>query len=121
MIDLSSIGLRLKSRSTTLLLLAGLLAASPRATAQATSRQATETTSTAIPFAELGAKATVRAMAVDGGGNLVVGGDFTLIGAVVANRIAKWNGSAWSALGSGMNQVVHSLTVSGSDLYAGGF
>src|SRR6185503_19307382 len=33
---------------------------------------------------------------------------------------AKWNGSSWSALGSGMNGDVRALAVSGSDLYAGG-
>ena len=37
-----------------------------------------------------------------------------------ANYIAKWNGSSWSALGSGMNHFVNVLAVSGSDLYAGG-
>ena len=31
------------------------------------------------------------------------GGYFTTAGGVTANYIAKWNGSAWSALGSGMN------------------
>ncbi len=35
--------------------------------------------------------------------------------------MAKWNGSAWSALGSGMNDYVHALAVDGSgNLYAGG-
>src|SRR5207249_3062900 len=37
--------------------------------------------------------------------------------------IAKWNGSDWSALGSGFGgyfPYVYSLAVSGSDLYAGG-
>ena len=46
----------------------------------------------------------IEAIAVDGSGNVYVGGDFTVIGTVVANYIAKWNGSAWSALGSGMDQ-----------------
>src|SRR5262249_12620255 len=32
-----------------------------------------------------------------------------------------WNGSSWSALGSGMNDTVAALAVSGSDLYAGGY
>ena len=37
-------------------------------------------------------------------------------------NIAKWNGSTWSALGSGMDTdyCVYALAVSGSDLYAGG-
>ena len=38
-----------------------------------------------------------------------------------ANYIAKWNGSAWSALGSGMNGAVYALAVDGAgNLYAGG-
>src|SRR5207237_8615636 len=34
--------------------------------------------------------------------------------------IAKWDGSSWTALGSGVNYAVYALAVSGSDLYAGG-
>jgi hypothetical protein len=47
----------------------------------------------------------VWALAVSGT-NLYVGGGFTTAGEVTANYIAKWNGSAWSALGSGMNDSV---------------
>jgi len=67
-----------------------------------------------------GADNYVQAAVVDGSGNLYIGGNFTVVGDVVANRIAKWDGSSWSALGAGMNNEVHALTVSGSDLYAGG-
>ena len=67
-----------------------------------------------------GANNTVRVIAVDGNGNVYVGGDFTFIGTVPANHIAKWDGSAWSALGSGMNGIVWALAVSGTNLYAGG-
>ncbi|MDO8628897.1 MAG: right-handed parallel beta-helix repeat-containing protein, partial [Phycisphaerales bacterium] len=49
---------------------------------------------------------------------------FTTAGGGSANRIAKWNGSAWSALGTGMNAEVYALTVfdggTGPALYAGG-
>lgn len=38
-----------------------------------------------------------------GGPALYAGGEFTSIGGTPAIRIAKWNGVAWSALGSGMN------------------
>jgi hypothetical protein len=62
----------------------------------------------------------VFAIVADGGGNIYVGGAFTYTGSVAANRIAKWNGSSWSALGTGMNNTVYALAVSGSDLYAGG-
>ena len=51
---------------------------------------------------------------------MYAGGDFTTAGGSAANRIAKWNGSSWSSLGSGMNDRVLALAVSGSDVYAGG-
>src|SRR5205823_2053823 len=45
---------------------------------------------------------------------------FTTAGGSAANHIAKWNGSIWSVLGSGVNDFVRALAVSGSDVYAGG-
>jgi hypothetical protein len=58
---------------------------------------------------------------VDGSGNLVAGGIFTTAGGVRARRIARWNGSTWSALGSGINGNVYALAVDGSgNLVAGG-
>src|SRR5437016_9536958 len=68
----------------------------------------------------LGTSRFVDAAAVDGSGNLYIGGGFTIVGDVFANRVAKWNGSSWTALGSGLNNTVVALAVSGSDLYAGG-
>jgi len=64
---------------------------------------------------------TVRALAVDASGNIYAGGDFTTAGDTIANFIAKWNGSNWEALGTGMNSAVHALAVDGAGvLYAGG-
>ena len=54
------------------------------------------------------------------GTNLYAGGYFTNSGGVPANYIAKWDGSAWSTLGSGMNNTVWALAVSGTNLYVGG-
>jgi hypothetical protein len=54
------------------------------------------------------------------GSDLYAGGDFSTAGGVAANFIAKWNGSSWSALGSGMNSVVYCLASQGSTLIAGG-
>jgi hypothetical protein len=40
----------------------------------------------------------------DGGGPaLYAGGSFTIAGGVAANYIAKWNGSSWMPLGSGVS------------------
>jgi hypothetical protein len=44
----------------------------------------------------------VSALAVSGS-TLYAGGYFTTAGGTNANDIAQWNGSSWSALGSGMN------------------
>ncbi|SPE58146.1 exported hypothetical protein [Verrucomicrobia bacterium] len=60
----------------------------------------------------------VNALAVSGT-NLYAGGSFSTAGGVPATNIAKWDGSAWSALGSGLNGYVEALAVSGTDLYAG--
>ncbi|MCB0047502.1 MAG: hypothetical protein KDD92_18910, partial [Caldilineaceae bacterium] len=55
-------------------------------------------------------------------GNLYAGGDFTTAGGATVNRVAKWNGSSWTALGSGMNSTVRALTMDASGtLYAGGY
>jgi len=73
-----------------------------------------------------GVNAVVRALAAHGDG-VYVGGGFTTanVGAPVAvNYIAYWNGSSWSALGSGggrgVDSWVYALAVSGGDLYVGG-
>jgi hypothetical protein len=69
----------------------------------------------------------VYALAVSGT-NLYVGGFFANAGEVSANNIAEWNGSSWSALGSGISgfiennpPFVSALEVSGTNLFAGGF
>src|ERR1043166_7620000 len=67
-----------------------------------------------------GANGQVRAAVADGLGNVYIGGDFTVVGDVVANHIAQWKGRSWSGLGSGMDGSVSALAVSGNDVYAGG-
>ena len=54
------------------------------------------------------------------GANLYAGGSFASAGGVSATNIAKWNGTAWTNLGSGMNNVSMVLKTMGTDLYAGG-
>ncbi|MFN8816482.1 MAG: GC-type dockerin domain-anchored protein [bacterium] len=68
-----------------------------------------------------GAFPSVRALAVLPNGDLVAGGQFNTAGGVSANNIARWNGSAWSPLGSGMDSSVLALAVlPNGDLVAGG-
>ena len=66
----------------------------------------------------------VYALAADGAGTLYAGGWFNMAGGISANRIAKWDGTAWSALGSGMtgdSDAVRALVADGAgNLYAGG-
>jgi uncharacterized delta-60 repeat protein len=62
---------------------------------------------------------SVNALAVSGG-TLYAGGYFTMAGGSAANYIAQWDGSSWSAIGSGMNSSVNALAVSGGTLYASG-
>jgi hypothetical protein len=54
------------------------------------------------------------------GTDVYAGGYFALAGGVTAKYMAKWDGSAWSSLGSGMDWDVNALAVAGRDLYAGG-
>ena len=72
-----------------------------------------------------GLNGTVRTFEVfdDGTGSaLYVGGDFTLAGGIAAIRVAKWNGSEWSAVGTGLPQAVLNFEVfdygTGPRLYA---
>jgi len=55
---------------------------------------------------------------------LYVGGDFHTAGGVQATRVAKWDGSSWTALGAGVSSTVHALAAfddgAGKALYAGG-
>ena len=49
------------------------------------------------------------------------GGNFTASGATAVNRIARFTGSGWQALGTGMpSGTVHALRVFNGQLYAGG-
>ncbi len=61
-------------------------------------------------------------------GNLYVGGHFSHAGGVPANNIARWDGTSWHALGSGVRFLgggydpsrVQALAAIGNDLYVGG-
>jgi trimeric autotransporter adhesin len=55
---------------------------------------------------------------------LYAGGFFTNAGGIPANRVIKWDGHQWSALGVGVNNLVTAFAVfddgAGPDLYVGG-
>ena len=71
-----------------------------------------------------GTNGTVSAIVTDASNNLYIGGTFTLVGSVLANNIAKWDGTEWTALGAGStngaNNSVAKMVASGNDIYAGG-
>ncbi|MFD2720828.1 hypothetical protein ACFST9_19055 [Hymenobacter monticola] len=63
----------------------------------------------------------VMALAVVGNSEVYVGGYFTQAGGMAANYIAKWNGTTWSSLGTGLNSSVLGLAVAGNgNVYVGG-
>jgi len=45
---------------------------------------------------------SVRTLAVSTNGNLIVGGSFMTAGSVAAQNVAQWNGTTWSAIGTGL-------------------
>jgi trimeric autotransporter adhesin len=51
---------------------------------------------------------------------IVIGGSFTSAGGLPCNRIAQWDGTRWSPLGTGMENDVLALAVHNGELYAGG-
>lgn len=63
----------------------------------------------------------VRTIACDDLGNLYAAGEFSSAGGVAASNIAKWDGSNWTALDSGLNQIAYTLaTDAANNVYAGG-
>lgn len=69
----------------------------------------------------LNGNVAVAALAVMPNGDLIAGGQFATAGGAPANCIARWNGSAWSPLGTGLSGFVHALVVMpNGDLVAGG-
>ena len=64
---------------------------------------------------------SVAALTTLPNGDIIAGGTFTQAGGTSANYIARWNGSNWLPLGSGMNNPVKSLiTMPNGDVIAGG-
>ena len=53
-------------------------------------------------------------------GKLVAGGRFLQAGGQPVYRIAQWDGTSWSAMGTGFDAEVRALAVFNDELYAGG-
>lgn len=51
---------------------------------------------------------------------LYVVGNFRYAGGVEVNGVAKWDGSSWSALGSGFNSTVYGIGTYNNEIWAGG-
>ena len=79
---------------------------------------------------ENGTNSNINAIAIDSNNNIYVGGIFRFVNyngtsGTSANRIAKWNGSAWSVLGTssenGTNNTVNVIAIdSNNNVYIGG-
>lgn len=68
-----------------------------------------------------GANGTVRAAVIGNDGMLYIAGDFTQVNGVAYTRIARWDGTNWSAIGTGANASVHTLAIAtNGDLLVGG-
>ena len=61
----------------------------------------------------------VDAMASNGT-DLYVAGLISQVGNLAVSNIARWNGTSWAALGTGINGYVLALAIDGQSLYAGG-
>jgi len=73
-------------------------------------------------FGASGLNGNVFALTVVPNGDVLVGGAFTDAGGNPnADRVARWDGSAWQPLGTGLNSLVNALAVAANgDVLAGG-
>lgn len=71
-------------------------------------------------FTTNGADSQINVVVPDGLGNIYVGGDFSSVQGIQAKGIAKWNGTSWSPLGSGINGRINTIAIAGNDIYVGG-
>ena len=68
-----------------------------------------------------GGGARVEAIVIGPDGSVYIAGSFTAVNSVSASNIAKWDGTSWSALGSGTNGTVYALAFDKfGNLYVGG-
>lgn len=62
----------------------------------------------------------IRSLGTDEDNNLYIGGNFDTAGGVSASRIARWNGTNWTALGAGTSGFVQAIEIMDGYVYAGG-
>lgn len=67
-----------------------------------------------------GCGGTIGASAFAANGDLYVAGSFGICGDQPATSVARWNGSTWSALGSGTNSRIEAMVAIGNDIYVAG-
>ena len=60
----------------------------------------------------VGADSMVYCYTEDTNGNLYMGGSFSVIGTNIVLSIAKWDGTRWSALGTGLSGTVYAMPLS---------
>lgn len=73
------------------------------------------------PAIDTGGTGELYAVAVAPNGYIYVAGNFTSIGGVAANYIAYWDGSAWNALGTGLNNTGRCLAIApNGNVFVGG-
>jgi hypothetical protein len=71
-------------------------------------------------FGLRGVNGDVNAIALGTNGSVYVGGKFSIAGETAALNVAKWDGTSWSALGSGLSNTVRALAFYNNNLYAAG-
>lgn len=67
-----------------------------------------------------GVSGDVKDLAIDEQGRVYAAGAFTSAGEVVANGVASWDGTGWSALGMGFEGRGRAVAVGGGKVYVGG-
>src|SRR5690606_2069752 len=72
----------------------------------------------AFTVIESGFDAPVQFIAVSADDDVVVAGSFSQVGPTAASRVARWDGSAWSALGEGLPGAASALARDGATIYA---
>ena len=63
---------------------------------------------------------TVFAVAVGANGDVYIGGNFTHVAGKPANKVARWDGTDWHALGAGADSSVFALATNGDNVFIGG-